>query len=313
MARKVILDVDPGIDDAVAMTMALFDPRLDVVAVTAVGGNVPPERATRNTQTVIEQLDPPRWPRVGAASQPERDLPADCCHLFGADGLGNADFAVSELHHQHLSEKVIGDELRAAPEEVTIVALGPLTNIANAFRRDPSLPAQVGQLIVMGGTLNGPGNVTPAAEFRIYCDPVAAREVLRSPCTLTLIPLDVASKVVMTFGHLDQLPSEASKAGRFLRKILPYAFRTYRQELGLEGIHLHDAVALVAATNPELFTTERAAGDVETSGELTTGALIFDRRSVPRWRHNMYVATDVDAAGVMDVIMRGLAEAGRAG
>ena len=165
----------------------------------------------------------------------------------------------------------------------------------------------------MGGTLNGPGNVTPAAEFRIYCDPLAAREVLRSSCTLTLIPLDVASKVVMTFGHLDQLPSESSKAGRFLRRILPYAFRTYRQELGLEGIYLHDAVALVAVTNPELFTTERAAGDIETIGELTTGALVLDRRSVPRWRHNMYVATDVDAAGVMDVIMRGLAEAGRAG
>ncbi len=313
MARKVVLDVDPGIDDAVAMTMALFDPRLDVVAVTAVGGNVPPEQATRNVQSIVEQLDPPRWPRVGAAAQPDRELPADCCHLFGADGLGNADFAVSQLHHQHLSDKVIADEVRAAPEEVTIVGLGPLTNIANALRRDPALATQIGQLVVMGGTLAGPGDVTPAAEFNIYCDPVAAREVLRSPSTLTLIPLDVANKVVMTFGHLDQLPGESSKAGRFLRRILPFAFRTHRQELGLEGIHLHDAVALVAVTNPELFTTERAAGDVETVGELTTGALVFDRRRVPRWRHNMYVATDLDAAGVMDAIMRGLAEAGRAG
>jgi inosine-uridine nucleoside N-ribohydrolase len=155
--------------------------------------------------------------------------------------------------------------------------------------------------------------VTPAAEFNIYCDPVAARDVLRSPSTLTLVPLDVANKVVMSFGHLDQLPGESSKAGRFLRRILPFAFRTHRQELGLEGIHLHDAVALVAVTNPELFTTERAAGDVETMGELTTGALVFDRRRVPRWRHNMYVATDLDAAGVMDAIMRGLDEAGRAG
>ena len=116
MARKVILDVDPGIDDAVALCLALFDPRLEVVAATAVAGNVPAEQATRNVQTIIEQLDPPRWPRIGVATEPDMAAAVDNRSIHGSDGLGNADFAVAELHHQHPSEKVICDEVRAAPE-----------------------------------------------------------------------------------------------------------------------------------------------------------------------------------------------------
>jgi inosine-uridine nucleoside N-ribohydrolase len=310
--RKIILDVDPGIDDALALTIALFDPRVEVLAVTAVGGSVSPERAARNVQTIIENLDPPRWPRVGAPTLPDRTLPADNCHIYGADGLGNSDFAVSELHHVHPAAKVIADEIRAAPEEVTVVCLGPLTNLAGAFRRDPGLPGQVGQLVIMGGAIGG-GNVTPAAEFNMFCDPQAARDVMRQPTTMTLIPLDVTRQVVMTFGELDRLPPESTKVGRFLRRVLPYAFRTNRQEYGLEGMYLHDTVAFVATLHPELFTTERMAADVETQGELTTGAIVFDHRPVPQWRHNLYVATKVDVAGVMDVIIRGIAEAAHAG
>lgn len=312
MARKVILDVDPGIDDALAMALALFDPRLEVVAVTAVGGNVSPEQATRNAQAVVEHLDPPRWPRLGAASEPDNPLPADSRHIFGSDGLGQTDFAVAELHHQHPADKVIVDEVRAAPEEVTIVALGPLTNIARAFRRDPALPGLVGQLLIMGGTVTAPGNVTPAAEFNIYSDPAAAREVFRSATTKTLVPLDVTGQVMLTFDLFDQLPDESSRVGSFLRKALPFMFRAYRQQVGLEGIHVHDAVALVAALHPELFTTEAMACDVETQGELTTGAMVFDRRPVREWRRNVEVAVGIDAAAVTDCIMRGLHAAARA-
>src|SRR4051812_7858932 len=126
MPRKVILDVDPGINDAVALALALFDPRLEVLAVTAVAGDVSAEQATRNVQAIIEQLDPPRLPRIGAAVEPEQAAPVDGRHLNGADGLGNSNFAVAELHQRHLSEKVIADEIRAAPDSVTVIALGPL-------------------------------------------------------------------------------------------------------------------------------------------------------------------------------------------
>ena len=195
---------------------------------------------------------------------------------------------------------------------MTIICLGPLTNVAGAFRRDPTLPGQIGQMVIMGGELAG-GNVTQAAEFNIYCDPQSARDVFRQPSTMTLIPLDVTSQVVMTFSDLDKLPSETTKAGKLLRKILPFAFRTHRQEFGLEGMYLHDTVGLVAAIHPELFTTERMAADVETQGELTSGETVFDRRPVPQWRHNLYVATKVDTAAVMDVVIRGIADAARAG
>ncbi|GAF87777.1 unnamed protein product, partial [marine sediment metagenome] len=279
----MILDVDPGIDDAMALCMALFDSRLEVTAITAVGGNVSPQSATRNVQAIIEQLDPPRWPRLGIASEPEEGLPVDGRHLHGIDGLGGANFQVAELRTPHPSEKIICDQVRAAPEEVTIIALGPLTNVARAFQRDPELPSLVGQVVMMGGTIAGPGNITPAAEFNVYCDPASARAVFRSHCTKTLIPLDVTNRVELSYDLFNQLPDETTKVGRFLRKILPPAFRAYRQEFGVEGIHVHDSVTLMAAIYPDLFTTEEMAGDVETSGELTAGATIFDRRRVPAW------------------------------
>lgn len=306
MARKVILDVDPGIDDALAICTALLDPRLDVVAITAVGGNVSPEQATRNVQMVVAQIDPPRLPRIGMASAPDEGLPVDGRHLFGLDGLGGSEFVVAERQHLHPSEKVICDEVRAAPHAVTIVALGPLTNIARAFVRDPELPSLVGRVVIMGGTIAGPGNITPAAEFNMFCDPRSARAVFRSPSTKTLVPLDVTNRVVLTYDLFNQLPDESTRMGRFLRTILPPAFRAYRQQFGLEGIHVHDTVALCAVVQPELFTTREMAGDVETAGELTMGMTIFDRRRVPSWRPNMEVVVDMKTEAVVEAIIAGL-------
>ncbi len=306
MARKVILDVDPGIDDAMAISLALADPELEVLAVTATGGNVPPSQATRNVQTIIEQLDPARLPRVGAAL-PGGRMTADRRHLHGANGLGDAEFKVAELHHRHASDKVICDEVHAAPGAVTIVALGPLTNIAAAFQRDPDLAMMVGHLVISGGAITAPGNVTPSAEFNIHCNPTAARAVFNTPVTKTLVPLDVTNKVLLTFDVLDQLPEESSSwTGALLRKILPFAFRAHRQHLGLEGIYAQDAVAMAAVAHPELFVTTAMSGDVEVSGELTTGATVFDRRTASGARPNMEVGEDVDAAAVLDYIIRGL-------
>jgi purine nucleosidase len=309
MARKVILDVDPGIDDAMALGMAMFHPELEVVAVTAVAGNVPADQATRNVQAIIEQLDPPRWPRVGVASPPDHGLPVDGRRVHGIDGLGGANFEVAELRTRHPAEKIIIDEVRAAPEAVTLVALGPLTNVARAFQRDPELPSLVGQIVMMGGAVKAPGNITPAAEFNIYCDPQSARAVFRAPSTKTLIPLDVTNRVMLTFDLFNQLPDETTKVGAFLRTILPPAFRAYRQQFGLEGIHVHDSVALTSLIAPELFTLEEMAGDVETMGELTVGQTVFDRRRVPAWRHNMAVAVDMEASRVIDTIIRSLIDA----
>jgi inosine-uridine nucleoside N-ribohydrolase len=266
-------------------------------------------------QTIIEQLDPPRWPRLGAASAPDGGLPVDGRELHGLDGLGGTNFDVAELHHMHPSEKVICDQIRDAGEgTVTIVALGPLTNIARAFQRDPGLASLVGEVVMMGGAVSRPGNITPVSEFNIFCDPQSARAVFRSLSTKTLIPLDVTNRLVLSYDLFNQLPDESTRVGRFLHEILPPVFRGYRQRFGLEGIHVHDTITLMAAIYPELFTTEPMAGDVELSGELTAGMTVFDRRRIPAWRHNMEVALDMQAEEVVEGIISGLkGAASRAG
>jgi inosine-uridine nucleoside N-ribohydrolase len=309
-ARKIAIDIDPCIDGAVALALALFDPTLEVLAVTAVAGNVSAEQATRNVQAIIEQLDPPRWPRVGAAVEPDEAPAATLGFLYGADGLGNAGFQVAELHQRHPSEKVLTDTIRTTAEQLTLLTLGPLTNVARCLRRDPALIGQVGQLVIAGGTYAVPGDIMPTAEFNMYFDAPAAREVLRSRATKTIVPLDVLNKPVFDFGHLERLPEAEFRVGALLRKVLPFAFRSYRQQLGLEGVRLHDAVALLAVTHPELFTTQQAAVDVETAGELTSGQTVFDRRHVTQAAANADVATDVNVAGVIDAILTGLERAG---
>jgi len=233
-------------------------------------------------------------------------LRTDRRQLFGEDGFCGAQFPLAELHHQHPSVKVLGDEVRAAPGHVTIVAMGPLSNIAAALRQQPDLASVIGHLIILGGTVSGPGNVTPAAEFNVYCDAEAARDVLRSPVTKTLIPLDVTSRVLFGFDMLNRIPDGDSRTGRLLQRLLPGTFRTYRQQIGLEGIYLHDAVAVVAAMHPELFTMQPMYGEVEIDGTLTHGATVFDRRRRPDHRPNMDVAVDIDVEGVVDCVFQTL-------
>lgn len=306
MSRKVLIDCDPGVEDALALALALFDLRLDVVAMTAVAGEVSAEHATRNIQAVIEQLDPPRFPRVGAAAELENAPAIENRRMGGEDGLAGTTKDVPMLAHQHQSEKIICDEIRSDPEMITILCLGPLTNVARAFQRDPSLASMVGRIVMLGGSLNGIGNVTPAAEFNMYYDPTSARQVFESATTKTLVPLDVTRQVTFSLDLINKLPAETTGRGDFLRKLAQHSFRAHRQIFGRESIYLHAAVTLMVALHPELFEMRELAGDVETQGELTIGATVFDRRPEFRGRTNMEVAVDVDAAAVRDAVVRGL-------
>ena len=311
MPRKVILDIDPGIDDAVALTMALFDPRLEVLAVTAVGGNVLPEQATGNLQALVAYLDPPRLPRIGIAPA-DATLSEKPFTMHGGDGLGGIDLPRAQLHGGHVSEKVMWETIRANPREVTVIALGPLTNLSRLLRRDPSIAEIIDRVIISGGTVHGGGNVTPVADLNFYSDPLAARHVVREPLTKSLVPLETTSQVLLEFDFLDQLPDETSRAGLLLRRMLPHAFRAHRQLLGSEGIWLHDVVALVAATNPELFERAAIVADVETAGDLTAGMLVVDRRQVRQQRPNADQFVNCDVSAVKDCILRSLATAAAA-
>lgn len=312
MARKVIIDCDPGIDDAVALTLALFDPRLEVVAVTPTAGSVSAEQAGRNVQAVIEQLDPPRFPRVGTAVPPESSPGLDGRALHGEDGLANAAYPVSRLHHQHSSDKIICDEVRGAPGLVTILCLGPLTNVARAFQRDPGLAPLVGSLVVAGGSVAVGGDATAAAEFNMYFDPESARQVYRAPITKTIVPLDVTRQLAFNLSLLQALPRDFTRAGQFLRRILPFYFRSHHQHLGRESIQLQAVVAWLALVQPELFKMADMEGDVETRGEITLGATVFERRRAAAARSNLEVAQEAVPGDVMEAVTRALELAGQA-
>jgi purine nucleosidase len=311
MTRKLIIDCDPGIDDAIALSMALFDPRLEVLAVTATAGTIAAERATTNVQALIERLDPPRFPRLGAASDVEGGPVLDDAELHGPDGLAGCNFTCSDRQHRAPSEKVIAELVRRYPNEVTIVCLGPLTNLARAIQRDPSLCELIHKVMISGGTVTAPGNVTPAAEFNMYFDPASARRVFHSPITKSLVPLDVTERLMFGLDLIDELPSKLSRVGALLHRLVPFAFRAQHVRLGRESLPLYDPIAMIATVEPEMFEWQEMIGDVELEGQVCRGATVFDRRQRPQGRSNMEVATQLDVAGVRQQILRGLRFAGQ--
>jgi inosine-uridine nucleoside N-ribohydrolase len=308
MARKTIIVADPGIDSAFAVALALHDPDVDLLGLAATAGNVPPERATRNVHVLIEQLDPPRWPRLGEALPVEYDRYATDLH--GPDGLGGVDFPCAQLHHPHPSDKLLSDLVRQNPHEVAVLLMGPATAFARALDRDPELAHLVQRLIVLGGSWHEPGDATAAAEFHFYCDPVAARQVLRCGAPITLLPLDVTRKLVLSPGELRQLPSPESRVGRFLRQLVPHALAPTASLYGIEGVYLNDVLGLVALTRPEAITTQPVAADVETRGELTRGMSVFDTRWGCTAKPNVDLATGVDLQAVRGYVQHILGEAG---
>lgn len=311
MPRKVIIDCDPGIDDAVALALALFDPRLEVLAVTACSGVVDGARSTQNLQAIVERLDPPKHPRLGAATDPEDAPVSDGRDLHGEDGLGNSQLAPVGRQHLMPSEKLIADRLKAEPGQVSIVCLGPLTGIARAFMRDPSLVDMVDRVFVLGGTLNGIGDVTPAAEFNMHFDPGSASAIFKSATTKTLIPLEISNSVSLDLGLLDDLPPRYSRCGALLHGMLPFYFRTLRQKRAQETINLPGVIGILAVLEPTLFTTEEATVDIEEVGVLTRGATIIDRRHFARQRKNVELVTSIDYEQAKQAIIRGLRFAGQ--
>ncbi|MCO8125143.1 nucleoside hydrolase [Stieleria sp. TO1_6] len=311
MTRKIIIDCDPGIDDAVALTAALFDPRLEVLAITATAGTVTAPQATANVGAIVSALDPPRYPRIGKATPPEDAAVSDDRFLNGVGGLG--DFQISQTERQHVptSEKVIAELLRQYPGEITLVCLGPLTNLARLCQRDANVIELIDKVVVSGGAVRVSGNATSVAEFNLHFDPLAASDVFSSPTTKSLVPLDVTQKISFGVELLEQLPAKTTRAGNLLHQLLPYAFRASHQRLGRELLPLIDATTIAAVVEPELFQWTEMAGKVETQGTLTCGMSVFDRRLRPEWNVNMEVTLKADFDAVKGLVRRSLQYAGQ--
>lgn len=306
MAQKVILLTDPGIDGAFAVALAFLDPELDVIGLAAAAGNVGADQATKNVQVLVEHLDPPRWPRLGAALPVEYEI--DGVRLHGAGGLGGISFPCSQLHHAHPSDKMLSDLIRQHPKEVSVIAMGPLTVLASAFDRDPELPSLVRRIICVGGAWREPGNVSAVAEFHFYCDPPSARKVLKCGVPLTLIPLDVSCKLLFSPKELLELPAPESRTCRFLRQIIPFGIGAASNEYGIEGFCLSDVLGVAALSLPGILVTRPIIADVETRGELTRGMSVFDTRRGRPEPPNVHLAIDLDLPSVRAYIDRVLAQ-----
>lgn len=312
MARKIILDCDPGIDDAVALALALFDPRLEVLAVTACAGTVDGERSTQNLLSIVERLDPPRMPRIGSALDPELGAAvANATLLHGEDGLGNAKWAPTSRQHVMPADKLIAEQLRAHPGEITLVCTGPLTGVAKLMARDPGAVSLLDRILIAGGSTTASGNVTAVAEFNMHFDPLSAQAVLHSPTTKSLVPLEVTEKLTFGWELMEELPPKYSRAGEVMHAVLPHLFRTTRQYLAQETISLQAVMPLLMLLEPILFETEEMVADVEITGELTRGMLVFDRRAARPARATMEVVTHIDIDAARDALVNMLKFAGQ--
>ncbi len=292
MSQKVVLICDPGIDGAFAIALALHDPELEVVGLLATAGNVSAERATKNARIVLDQIDPPRWPRLGAA--PAVDYDVKGTQLHGQHGLGNTDFPCVSLHHLPSSEKLLAELVRQFPEELTVICLGPLTVLARAIDLHPDLPALIRRIVVVGGTMHEPGNAGPVSEFHFYCDPKAARQVINCKAPVTMIPLDMMRKVLFSPSDLLGMPADHSPTCKFLRQIVPFGIAATSNLYGIEGFHLKDVLGVAVVALAAGIHVKHMSVDVETQGELTRGMAVFDRRGWLGGETNVDVITEVD-------------------
>lgn len=286
--RRVIIDTDPGIDDALALILAFRSPELKVEAITTVSGNVPLEDATRNALQILEVLDLPEPPPVACgAARPIVREPLAARHVHGEDGLGDIAGLTNagggpRYPRPTLSPvgtsavELILSLLSESPGEISIIALGPLTNIALALESNPAAFSQVQEVIVMGGAVNGIGNVTETAEFNFYADPDAASRVIRSGTPIAVIGLDVTTRTLLTPSALEARTRD--RIAQFISDISSKYFEVSLQRRGLSGCPLHDPLAVGAAIDGSFVTLEPFQADVETEGRLTAGMLVADRR-----------------------------------
>lgn len=286
---KAIIDTDPGTDDTLAIMMALNSPDLDIAAVTTVGGNATLADTTRNALRLLDHLDIPQIPVSRGSARPLAGRYPHAYHFHGPAGLGVRLPAPKSKPHPVGAPELITQVASAFPGQSTIIALGPLTNIARALKAEPRLAERVEQIVIMGGAAEVPGNVTPCAEFNFYSDPLAADIVLRSGISATLVGLDVTTRVFFTEGDRPWVAGH-SRTALLARRILSNWFGSHP---GSGGYHLHDPLAVVAAIRPDLLSYRRANVTVETAHPEQAG------RTRAEYGHGpvrVALAVDVDAA-----------------
>jgi purine nucleosidase len=276
MQRPVILDTDPGIDDALAILLAVASPEVSLRGVSVTGGNCPLVAGWHNARNVLALAQRTDIPALAGVALPLLRPAFTAAETHGASGLGYAVLPPSPVPpaSEHGVDFIIR-EIMAQPGEVTLVPVAPLTNIAMAIRKAPQIVAAVRQVIIMGGAVRADGNTTSLAEFNFFVDPHAAHIVLTSGMPITLVPWDITVEVMLFQQHIDRLLKIDSPVSRFIAAATQFYMEFHQASFGVSGCAINDPVALALAFMPELATTRAVRIDIEHTSELTMGKTVL--------------------------------------
>ena len=309
-ARKIIIDTDPGQDDAVAILLALASPEeIEVLGITAVAGNVPLPLTARNARIVCELAGRTDVPVYAGCDAPLKRKLVTAEHVHGKTGLDGPDLPdpKMELAQGHAVDFLIHTLRRHPPGTVTLCPLGPLTNIATAFQKAPDIVDRVQQIVLMGGAYFEVGNITPAAEFNIYVDPEAADIVFKSGADIVVMPLDVTHKALVTKQRNDAFRALGTRVGVTVAEMTDFFERFDKEKYGSEGAPLHDPCVTAYLIRPELFSGRHVNVEIETQSELTLGMTVADWWGVTDREPNALFIGDVDADGFFALLTERLA------
>ena len=310
--HRIILDTDPGIDDALTLFLALASPEVQLEAITTVSGNVHVDLTTRNALALLELAGRADIPVARGCERPLVRQPIVADYVHGRNGLGDVELPEPQLRpvSRHAVDLII-EKVMAAPREITLVPIGPLTNIALALRKEPRIIEYVREVVIMGGALRVPGNVTPEAEFNIYADPHAAHMVLHAAWPLRLVTLDVTTKALLQREQVQWLASSGSPVTRLMQQMVYYFLDSFGRARGRVAFEMHDPLCLAAVFQPEMISWEAAYVDVELAGSLTSGETVayFERLEEidPSLEHvhppNVLASVGVDAGRFIRLYM----------
>ena len=293
--NRLVIDTDPGVDDAQAIMMAFAHPEAQVEAITTVAGNVSLERTTANACTILDVIEQD-VPVYAGCGRPLVADPFDASFAHGEDGLGDSGYPASKrrVDDEHAVRALIR-LANASPGELTLVAIGPLTNVALATRLDPALPTKYKRLVVMGGSIRGIGNITPAAEFNVYADPEAAAIVFDAWPGLTLVSLETALDHGLSAEQVETLLTIDSPRAEFFRRVTQRRLEIVQQFLGVRGLFPSDALAMAVALEPDIVReVEARYVQVELAGQHTRGYTAVDRWGRTGHEANVNLVLGVD-------------------
>lgn len=307
--RPIIIDTDPGQDDAIAILAALASPELDVLGVTAVAGNVPLELTTRNSLILVELAGRPDVPVFAGCDRPLRRELVTAEHVHGKTGIDGADLPdpVTALQPQHAVDWMVETLLAAGEREITICPVGPMTNVATVLETAPEAAKNIREIVCMGGGFFEGGNTTPTAEFNVFVDPEAAQTVLHCGAPVTMLPLDATHKALMTDAWINQVRALGTRTGATAAGMLDFYERFDVDKYGTFGGPLHDPNVIAYLLRPDLYRGRHCNVEVETESPLTRGMTVVDWWDVTDRPPNCQFITEVDSDGFYELLLNLLA------